>query len=229
MGFYTSPNGTLTGLADGTDPTTGAPMQNAEPGTFDILPEGYDFKSFDPAFPDAMVEPFKKAMLRGIASGLGVSYFTLANDLEAVNFSSARAGLLEERNHWMTLQDWLVEHLHIAVYRRWLSMADLVGRLPLSGPTAKYYDISFMPRRWQWVDPLKDVQANIEAIKWGLKSRTQVVAETGGDLEDIFDQLAAENRLAEEKDVEINPDELQAEAQQEEARPEGDTNDDNQY
>lgn len=220
MGFFTSPDGLPpAGIANGMDSATGALTQNAEPGSFDTLPNGYSFQAFDPAFPDAMVEPFKKAMLRGTASGLSVSYPSLGNDAEAVNFSSLRAFLLEERNHWMCIQEWLVEHLHDQLYERWLMTSSLSGRVPLQGPLTKYLDVTWRPKRWQWVDPLKDVQANIEAIKWALKSRTEVVAETGGDLEDIMDQLAAENRMAEERDIEIDGDATEKEEPEEPEEP----------
>jgi lambda family phage portal protein len=184
-----------------------------------VVPDGYEFRDWNPNYPDAQVEPFLKSCLRGMASGLGVAYHSLANNLEAVNFSSARSGLIEEQANWMLIQEWMIDHLHVPLYRRWLKMADLTGRLTLQGSQTKYYDVTFMPKRWPWVDPLKDVQANIEAIKWGLKSRTQVVSETGGDVEDIFAQLRAEEDLAEQFDVEINPDEAKAEAMAE-AKPE---------
>jgi hypothetical protein len=67
-----------------------------------------------------------------------------------------------------------------------------------------------------WIDPLKDVQANVKAIQWGLKSRTQVVSETGGDIEDIFTQLQAENALAEEFDVEVSGPEKEPMAEEKE-------------
>lgn len=214
MGFYQQKGGDQL-VPDGSKvDAQGNFLQAAEPGEFGVVPDGYEFRDWSPNYPDAQVEPFMKACLRGLASGLGVAYHSLANNLEAVNFSSARAGLLEERDNWMMLQEWLIDHLHVPLYRRWLKMASLTGRLQLQGPESKFWDVTFSPKRWTWVDPLKDVKANVEAIKWGLKSRTQVVNETGGDLEDIFAQLQAEQALAEEFDVEINPDEKETELQE---------------
>ena len=59
-------------------------------------------------------------------------------------------------------------------------------------------------RRWSWVDPLKDVQANIESINAGLKSRRQVIAEQGQDLDEVWSQLQAENDLAESLDLDFD-------------------------
>jgi hypothetical protein len=59
----------------------------------------------------------------------------------------------------------------------------------------KFNAAEFRGRRWQWVDPLKDVQANITSIEAGLKSRRQVVSEMGGDFEDVIDELAEDQSL----------------------------------
>ena len=51
------------------------------------------------------------------------------------------------------------------------------------------------------MDPQKDVEANVTAINNGLKSRRQVIAEMGGDIEDVFADLAAEETLAQQMGV----------------------------
>lgn len=59
----------------------------------------------------------------------------------------------------------------------------------------------FVPRGWDWVDPLKDVQANVLAIKSGLKTLTEVVGEQGKDFEDVLDQVASEKEMTEKVGV----------------------------
>ncbi|MCP4570027.1 MAG: phage portal protein, partial [FCB group bacterium] len=86
-----------------------------------------------------------------------------------------------------------IEHLCEAVFEEWLKMAMLSGAVPL--PVGKYDKFNaplWTPRRWSWIDPLKDTQANIKAIDAGLKSRTQVVSEQGLDFDELCEQLAAE-------------------------------------
>ena len=86
---------------------------DAEAGSFGVLPPGYKFESWDPDYPHQNYENFVKARLRSIASGLGIAYHTLANDLSDVNFSSARAGTLEERDNWIVLQNSLNHSIDI--------------------------------------------------------------------------------------------------------------------
>lgn len=210
MGFFERDPNFPDAEYQGEKDSSGAKVTDAEPGTFEEIPMGLKLSSWDPNYPSDQVGPFLKSCLRGISSGWGVAYHTLAGDLEAVNFSSARAGVLEEREMWMLLQNWFVEHFCQYDYENWLAMASLAGKLPLNGSLEKYSAVYFQPRRWQWVDPLKDVQANVEAIQWGLKSRTSVVAEQGLDIEDVMDQLKAENDLAKTKKVQIAPEKAPA-------------------
>jgi len=202
MGFFqksTPEAGDLAGEKD----ASGALVTDAEPGSFEELPYGMTLQSWDPAYPDAQVDSFMKSCLRGVAAGYGVSYHTLGNNLEAVNMSSARIGLLDERDHWMSLQSWVVEHLCTELNERWTAMGSLTGALPISGSISKYLNVFFQPRRWSWIKPGEDVQAAIDAIKWGLKSRTNIVSEGGADISDVFDDLQSENTLAAERKITI--------------------------
>jgi capsid protein len=90
MGFITSPDGD--GYTEDDLEDTHAPVMSAELGSFEQLPTGMDIKLFDPTHPTSAFSDFHKAVLRGIASGLGVSYASLASDLENVNYSSIRQG-----------------------------------------------------------------------------------------------------------------------------------------
>lgn len=197
MGFYMR-SGDGAGVLVGDDKDeSGNLIQEAAPGMFEELPLGYDFKEWNPDHPAGNFGNFVKSCLRGIASGLGVAYTSLANDLEGVNFSSIRSGLLEERDQWRCLQWWLIRKLHERVREAWLEMAMLRGALNL--PMAKFEKFNaarWQPRGWAWVDPKKDIEANIAAVNAGFKTRTQVLAESGDDIEETFEQLAKEKQLA---------------------------------
>ena len=51
---------------------------------------------------------------------------------------------------------------------------------------------NWLPTKWDWVDPLKDANAEIAQIEAGLKSRTQAIAERGYDAEQVDREIAAE-------------------------------------
>lgn len=201
MGFYIPPDGSkddASGLADealqvqdadGND--TIELVRDATPGTFEKLPPGYDFKKFDPDYPHQNFDAFVKAMLRGVASGIGADYNTLANDLEGVNFSSIRSGKLETQDEWLCIQGWFRECFLEPLFPEWLDSAFVSGQLaPL--PVSKYdkYNVAtWQGRRWPWVDPYKDMQAIELELKNALTSPSDVMRERGRDPETVWRQL----------------------------------------
>lgn len=202
MGFF-KPDADAVGDPDA--PDAGVPItMEATPGTFDTLPPGYEFQSWDPQHPNSAFKDFSKSILRSIATGLGVSYTSLANDLEAVNYSSIRAGLLAERDGWKRLQRWLTDHLHQRIYEEWLRWALTTGALVLPAEPARYRAVEWQCRGWPWVDPLKDIQASAAAVALGLDSRRRLAAEQGRDFEEILADLDRENQLAAVYGVTIN-------------------------
>jgi len=56
----------------------------------------------------------------------------------------------------------------------------------------EYLAVDWLPTKWDWVDPLKDANAEIAQIEAGLKSRTQAIAERGYDAEQVDREIAAE-------------------------------------
>ena len=164
---------------------------------YETLPEGYDFRAYESQYPSATYGEFTKAHLRRIATGLGVSYNTLAEDLEGVNYSSIRSGVLNERDQWMTLQSWLIASFLTPLYEEWLRFALLNGAIALPNgsplPLAKYDKFaahSWLGRRWQWVDPLKDIEAARLAIQTGVASPQSVAAQMGADVDDVLADIA---------------------------------------
>lgn len=56
----------------------------------------------------------------------------------------------------------------------------------------------FRGRRWDWVDPMKDINASILAVQHGWKTNEQVAADYGGDYYDNLKDLEAEKKAAED-------------------------------
>lgn len=179
-------------------PNMGRQLMAAEPGLIETLAPGLKLTTLNWDHPNASYEAFCKGALRGIASGLDVSYSTLGNDLEGVNFSSIRAGLLSERDTWRLLQQWTIDSFNKPVYRGWVPNSILAGGLELDAANLQQYmnSVEWHPRGWDWVDPLKDVTAASLAIQNGLSNHTIELGQSGLDLEDTWGQLATEKDLA---------------------------------
>lgn len=184
----------------------GRAVMDASPGTFEEMPAGWELDKWEPQYPNIETGDFRKAMLRGVSASLGVSYNTLGNDLESVNFSSARVGLFEEREMWKMLQMFYSESFFEPVFADWLEMAMTAGAVNL--PLAKFAKFNrpvFKARRWAFIDPLKEVNAADAAIALRISSRRQIIEEAGGDVDDVFHDNRDDEKLAEEMGLSLSP------------------------
>ena len=220
MGFFTrdinAPGEGYQG-EQGVDPAMGGDKaMDAEPGLMEDLSQtpGLKFTGWDPAYPHEQYDPFIKTRLRRIGAGLDMSYYAIANDLTEVNFSSIRAGVLEDREHFKALQTWWINAFERPVFMKWLEISLLNGTLrdpitQVSLPFSKLKKFSnhkFRPRRWPWVDPEKDATAATIAVDNRLKSRSDVVEENSqSTFAEVIAEQAREQQIAATNGVELPP------------------------
>ena len=162
----------------------------------------------DADFPSAMFDDFVKSIQRRYAAGMDTSYAALTGDLADVNFSSIRAGLLEDRDKYTEIQTWLIDKLIRPVYMAWLDMAIMSGQItirgkPLSRPMSHYAKADFQGRRWGWVNPQQDARAHEIMLANGLTSRQQICNERGIDFEQVVSELAREKEMMDESGLDI--------------------------
>jgi lambda family phage portal protein len=204
MGFFTSPDGDGY-VGDGEYEDTFNPTTNAQAGVFEQLPAGMDFKAFDPTHPTSAFDSFTTSVLRSIASGLNISYHSLSNDLTSVNYSSIRQGALEDRSMYQIYQQFVIEHFVNPVFQSWLEMSISTGYINL--PIAKFdkfaKSVNFIPRSFAWIDPLKEMQANVIGLQNGTLTYSDISASYGRDVEELFEQHQKEIELAKQYDIEI--------------------------
>ena len=198
MGFFTSETGEGY-QGDGQD-AEGNIIHDADPGTFHQLPAGMDLRQYDPKYPHDQYPHFTKVNIQGMSAGMDISYPTLSNDLEGVNYSSIRAGVLEDRELFKTMQGWLIRSLIVPVFEEWIEYAVLrgeilVGSRPLTRPVEDYRKANYQGRRWSWVDPQKDMNANELSVKLKTRSRSQIIRDQGDDPETTWREIERENEI----------------------------------
>lgn len=206
MGFIESPEGQIEGDSiDG-----GQRVTEFEPGVFKQLNPGEKMNVPQLNKPGNQFAPFMQVMLRGIAAGAGISYESVSRDYSTVTYSSARQALLEDRDYWKVLQSWSIEQFSQKVIEFWLDQAVLSGVLNLPKyfqDSDKYYSaIKWMPRGWNWVDPGKETAANLSSVRSGFMTASQVVAQMGGDYEELVAQRAREIEIAKKYGVKFDSD-----------------------
>ena len=175
-------------------------------GEIMTLAPGQKLNFTDPKFPTNTHKDFTQTMLRNIASGMLMQYPFLANDLEGVNFSSVRAGLVDERDMWRVLQRWFITHFVKPVFEAWLSMAMLTVLKDVTLTKDQIQQMTWHPRGWDWVDPLKDADAAVLMCGNGFSTRTIELAKRGLRFRKVVDQIAVEQEYMKSKGVNLGTD-----------------------
>jgi len=197
--FVVDPTGAGAGFpVSGDTPSLNGILEGGmEPGTIKVLNSGQDIRISEAAPIGAEAIQFLNLTAREIASGLGVPYESLTGDLSQVNFSSIRAGLIEFRRRVEAIQHSVLAFQFLRpVYRRWLTMEILSGRMKAEGferDPELFLSCKWINPRAVFVDPQKDVEAELAAIAGGLMSRREAVASRGVDIEALDAEIAADN------------------------------------
>ncbi len=178
------------------DTGEGIGIASLEPGTLQVLLPGEDIRFSSPADVGGGYEAFQYRTLLAISASMGLPYHLVTGDVRQANYSSLRAELVEFRRRVGQLQHGVIAHqLCRPIWQRWLETAVLSGALDL--PDIKQARaVHWIPPRWDWVDPLKDIQAQLLGIDAGLMSRRKAVEATGYDIEEIDRENAADAERA---------------------------------
>lgn len=190
-------------LAEGAEAAAAAGNDSAialEPGAVVDLDPGQDIIFAEPADVGGNYEAFQYRNLLRQAAGFGVPYAAMTGDLRQANYGSIRAGLVEFRRRIEAMQHAvMVFQFCRPVWRRVVADAVLVGALPI-GPAEylktpqAYLRAKWIAPRWDWVDPLKDRQAEKLAVDAGFKARSDVIEAEGYDPEETDQRIAADRK-----------------------------------
>jgi lambda family phage portal protein len=212
MGIITTPD--ESGMADGPAAEGGVPEFELAPGAVPRLAPGELWNEHNPNRPNSAMDPFMRLMLREVAAGADVSYESLSRDYSQSNFSSSRLALLDDRDLWRVFQQFFIRNFREPLHREWLQQAIYARAIQsvsvsdyLAQPS-KFEAVSFKPRGWGWIDPVKEVQAYKDARRAGFISTARIIAATadGADRDEIWTEIAEENADAEAKGITVTTD-----------------------
>lgn len=176
------------------------------PGSQWVPPYGYKAEAIDPGQPTQEYDALSRGLIRRIAAGLNVAYTSLSGDLSDANYGSQRGGLLGERDAWMTDQQQLIEAVMRPLFAFWLGIEVMVRRLtlPPNVTLARVVELTeWYPRRWAWIDPLKDAEGIRALLDMRLTSRTRELNKMGIDVRALFREIADEEALATEVGISL--------------------------
>jgi lambda family phage portal protein len=162
-GFIESPEA----FGEGNEFTTETPVDGEEgvaqadwvPGSLLTLRPGEKVSFSEPADVGSSYETFQHRNLLAIAAACGVPYSALSADVSRANYSSLRAAMLMHRRRVHRIQrKTLIYQLCRPIWARFIDSALLAGALR-GNPDQLRPAVTWIPPKWEWVDPLKDAEA----------------------------------------------------------------------
>lgn len=196
----------LGGAPQTTDHTTGQTSAGMEPGaTVELLP-GQDIAFSEPADVGGNYEAFQYRNLLRAAAGVGVPYATMTGDLRQANYGSQRGGMIGFKRRITMLQNMVfVFQFCRPIKEAWLKAALLANKFEtfsaadyLAKPGDFGKRVRWIPPKWEWIDPLKDLSAEKLAVDSGFKPRSDVIEAMGYDAAETDEQIARDQERADE-------------------------------
>jgi len=150
--------------------------------------------------------------VRLIAVARNVSYELAFRDYSEVNFSSARASIIQDHKRFSNEQFHITNYFLKPVFKRWLEANVLAGNIKGLDATRYFSNKSdftpwWIPPKREWVDPLKDIKALEKELDIGLTTLKEAAAARGKDIEDLVAERSEEIKML--KDAGIIADEMQ--------------------
>lgn len=180
------------------------PFIDSSPLQITQLLPGWEMQQFKPEHPTQNHPAFKDTLDADIAVALGVPYFLLMGNWKAVNFSSSRGGLGEFRDRVKDYQDFIASKLCRRVFHEWLKCSLVSGKLVLTAPEyAEVQNPAWQPRGFDYIDPTKDINADVTKLQNRLATPSEVLAERGIDYPDFLDRWESDKALAAAKGIDI--------------------------
>lgn len=194
-------------LGESAAASDGSAVAGLSPGTMQVLLPGEDVKFSSPADVGGSYEMFQYRTLLAACAAMGIPYTNVTGDLKAANYSSIRAGTVEFRRRLDQFQHaTLVFQMCRPIWLRWLEAAALSGALDMpefSKNPHLYTPVKWIPPKWEWVDPLKDRQAEKIAQECGWKAPSDIIESEGYDIDETYERIAADQRRRDELGIRL--------------------------
>jgi lambda family phage portal protein len=149
-------------------------------------------------FPDNVndtVGAVVRMLIDGLCSTLGTSYTTVTRNMDGVNFAASKFIDIQEWRSYGILRDYIIDDAFNPFWEKFVIQMVVKGEIPGVSPALfakdpyRFFEVLWMGNGKQDVDPMKDISADNEALRTGVKSFSQVIAERGGDVEEVIEQI----------------------------------------
>lgn len=161
-----------------------------------------------PNRPGVTFDPFTKIIKKAIAMGVNVPYPVIFKDVEGVNFAGFRSAMLDAWRVFTMHRTVLADSTCQPIYTMLQEEAYLLGEIDISDfytnmPALTHAEWHGSPKGD--IEPIKAAQADIMLIEKNLKTRAEAIAERGGNITAVFDQIEEEQEMMDERGLSDEP------------------------
>lgn len=143
--------------------------------------------------PSANFQSFVKLVQKAMSASVGGSYIAMMKDFEGANYSVARAAMNEAWRLYRWYREFFAVSYCQPVWEALMEEAWLRDYFTLPAGAPDFYEARDLWCACAWngpargyMDPTKEIQAELMAIEGFLKTRHQSMAENGGDFDDEY-------------------------------------------
>lgn len=196
--------------------SNGEKHQTIKAGQISYLRPGEEISQVNPLRPGEQFVPSIHEILRAVGSVLHIPYVVLAQDFENVNYSSMRAAIVHMQTYVAIWRERIRSNVILPVYGQFYDESVMAGIVQAPNYIARRNDYQRFTVQWpamRWVDPDKEIKANIAAVESKLYPHETIAAQQGMDVEEIYETIAAEKKMRIEKGIDQDPDTQPAQPQ----------------
>ena len=162
---------------------------------------GEDSQLYDPKRPNPNTEGFVNGQLRRVAAGAGLSYSAVSRNYNGT-YSAQRQELVENWPHYHALTGMFVAQWSRPAWQEFVKWFALTQPIPADVDRRTLTDAMFFGPAMPWIDPLKEVSAQVMQVQACFKSSASVMRERNTPMRETYRQIAAERRLRDELGIE---------------------------
>lgn len=177
------------------------------PGMIRELNAGDDVVAVNPLGQSADAAGFVKMQQHLISSGQGISYEAMSRDMSESNYASARQGIIEDEMTYAEEEELLIGVMD-EIYETFIISAVLSNAITIPDfwtNKKKYFSHEWVKNPKKWIDPGKESNATMVALKTGQKTFKQISAEGGKDWKDQVDDIAEVLQYGDGVGVDLRP------------------------
>jgi len=142
---------------------------------------------------------FVNLLQNALAASVGLPAIAVSKDFSQTNYSSSRAAMNEAWRTFRWFRRFLAERYCQPVWEMLMEEAWLRGMLELPAGAPGFYEARELWTSCEWVgpargymDPTKEIEADVMAVQHHLASRHEILAQNGRDFDDLLPILREE-------------------------------------